>query len=120
MKKTILFLCAVCGFLTLAQPISANEINEGTDTTNLMQAKQYGSYIKDGRSIQYCIDKGLLVVVDPENDYTTPVIILRNKTGKTLNFHPDSIRVYVLGMKGVKSKNTRYLTTGKYIKNGEK
>ena len=120
MKKTILFLCAVCGFLTLAQPISANEINEGADTTNLMQAKQYGSYMKDGRSIQYCIDKGLLVVVDPENDYTTPVIILRNKTGKTLNFHPDSIRVYVLGMKGVKSKNTRYLTTGKYIKDGGK
>ena len=68
MKKTILFLCAVCGFLTLAQPISANEINENADTTNLMQAKQYGSYMKDGRSIQYCIDKGLLVVVDPESD----------------------------------------------------
>jgi hypothetical protein len=62
MKKTIIYLCAVCGLLSLAQPISANEINENADTTNLMQAKQYGNFIKDGRPVQYCADKGLLIM----------------------------------------------------------
>ncbi|MBP8934496.1 MAG: hypothetical protein KBG68_02195 [Prevotella sp.] len=118
MKKTIISLCAFCGLLSLAQPISANEINENADTTNLMQAKQYGSYIKDGRCVQYCVDKGLVIIVDPRNDYTTPVIVLRNKTGKAFDFNPNGISVYALAMKGVKSKDTRYLTTAKYIRDG--
>ena len=120
MKKTIIYLCAVCGLLSLAQPISANEINENADTTNLMQAKQYGNFIKDGRPVQYCADKGLLIIVAPGNDYTKPVIVLRNKTGKAFDFNPNGISVYALAMKGVKSKDTRYLTTAKYIKNGGK
>ena len=120
MKKTIIYLCAFCGLLSLVQPISANEINENADTTNLMQAKQYGSYIKDGHCVQYCADKGLLIIVAPGNDYTMPVIVLRNKTGKAFDFNPDGISVYALAMKGVKSKDTRYFATAKYIENGGK
>ncbi|BCS85561.1 hypothetical protein prwr041_14540 [Prevotella herbatica] len=120
MKKTIIYLCAVCGLLSLAQPISANEINENADTTNIMLVKQYGSFIKDGRPVQYCADKGLLIIVSPGNDYTKPVIVLRNKTGKAFDFKPEGISVHALAMKGVKSKDTRYLTTAKYIKDGGK
>ena len=120
MKKTIIYLCAFCGLLSLVQPISANEINENADTTNLMQAKQYGSYIKDGHCVQYCADKGLLIIVARGNDYTMPVIVLRNKTGKAFDFNPDGISVYALAMKGVKSKDTRYFATAKYIENGGK
>ncbi|MDY0154827.1 MAG: hypothetical protein RBR72_09720, partial [Prevotella sp.] len=86
----------------------------------LMQAKQYGNFIKDGRPVQYCADKGLLIIVAPGNDYTKPVIVLRNKTGKAFDFNPKGISVYALAMKGVKSKDTRYLTTAKYIKDGGK
>lgn len=46
MKKTIIYLCAFCGLLSLVQPISANEINENADTTNLMQASNMGVILK--------------------------------------------------------------------------
>lgn len=81
--------------------------------------REMGYFLKDGRTVQYNIYKGLAIGVHLSIEkaygkYYTAYISIENNTGKRIDFYPELIRAYVY--QGDKEFECEVLTYNEYLK----